>query len=67
MQTYTERRVHCPHCDHLINVTIDASNGSQQYYDDCPACCHAIHMNVVVDEVHDTIELYSDADDEQIF
>ncbi|MDR9827066.1 CPXCG motif-containing cysteine-rich protein [Vibrio sp. FNV 38] len=67
MRTYTERRVNCPHCDHSIGMTIDASNGSQEFYDDCPACCHAIHMSVVVDEVHNTIELYSDADDEQIF
>ncbi|MGL6261773.1 CPXCG motif-containing cysteine-rich protein [Vibrio sp. WXL103] len=67
MQTFTERRITCPHCNHSFGVTVDASNGNQEFYDDCPACCHPIHINVVVDEVHDTLELRSDADDEQIF
>ncbi|EED26077.1 conserved hypothetical protein [Vibrio sp. 16] len=46
---------------------MDASNGSQNFYDDCPACCHAIHLNMMVNEQMDSIELFVDADDEQIF
>jgi transcription elongation factor Elf1 len=67
MKNYTERMVNCPHCGHSIRITLDASNGSQEFYDDCPACCHAIHLNMMVDERLDKIELFVDADDEQIF
>ena len=67
MNTYTEKRVRCPHCDHSISITLDASNGSQSFYDDCPACCHAIHLNMTVNEQRDCVELFIDADDEQIF
>ena len=49
MQKYTEKHVSCPHCGHGINITLDASNGSQDFYDDCPACCNAIHLDMQVD------------------
>ncbi|NAW56933.1 CPXCG motif-containing cysteine-rich protein, partial [Vibrio sp. V36_P2S2PM302] len=64
---YTERTVRCPHCGHSIGITLDASNGSQDFYDDCPACCNAIHLSMTVNEVTDSVDLYVDADDEQIF
>ncbi|MBY8288826.1 CPXCG motif-containing cysteine-rich protein [Vibrio fluvialis] len=67
MKEFTEKTVLCPHCGHSIRITLDSSNGSQEFYDDCPACCHAIHLNMMVDEQQETIELYVDADDEQIF
>ena len=67
MHSYTVKRVACPHCGHTISITLDASNGSQEFYDDCPACCHAIHLNMTVNEQMDTIELLIDADDEQVF
>ncbi|NVD06702.1 CPXCG motif-containing cysteine-rich protein [Vibrio sp. JPW-9-11-11] len=67
MKNYTEKMVACPHCGHSIGITLDASNGSQNFYDDCPACCNAIHLSMNVDEQRDTIELFVDADDEQIF
>ncbi|MCZ4294185.1 MULTISPECIES: CPXCG motif-containing cysteine-rich protein [Vibrio] len=67
MHSYTEKRVACPHCGHTISITLDASNGSQEFYDDCPACCHAIHLNMTVNEQMDTIDLFVDADDEQVF
>ncbi|NIY81349.1 CPXCG motif-containing cysteine-rich protein [Vibrio hepatarius] len=67
MRNYTEKFVTCPHCGHSISITLDASNGDQEFYDDCPACCNAIHLNMMVNEQLDTIELFVDADDEQIF
>ncbi|MGF1724011.1 CPXCG motif-containing cysteine-rich protein [Photobacterium nomapromontoriensis] len=67
MKNYTEQSVTCPHCGHNIRITLDSSAGSQEFYDDCPACCHAIHLNMQVDELHKTINLFIDADDEQIF
>ncbi len=60
MKNYTERHVQCPHCGHSISITLDASNGDQEFYDDCPACCHAIHLNMHVDELHDKVELFID-------
>ncbi|EGQ8131568.1 CPXCG motif-containing cysteine-rich protein [Vibrio parahaemolyticus] len=60
MKNYTERHVKCPHCGHLIGITLDASNGDQEFYDDCPACCHAIHLNMRVDELQDKVELFID-------
>ncbi|KJY81533.1 molybdopterin-guanine dinucleotide biosynthesis protein A [Vibrio galatheae] len=67
MRKYTEKMVSCPHCGHSISLTLDASNGSQNFYDDCPACCHAIHLSMTVNEQMDKIDLLIDADDEQIF
>ncbi|MFA0193683.1 CPXCG motif-containing cysteine-rich protein [Vibrio artabrorum] len=67
MHKYTEKHVSCPHCGHGISITLDASNGSQDFYDDCPACCHAIHLDMQVDEVRNRINLSIDADDEQVF
>ncbi|GAM56819.1 hypothetical protein JCM19231_1106 [Vibrio ishigakensis] len=67
MKDYAERHVTCPHCGQSITVAIDTTQGNQDFYDDCPACCHSIHMNMYLDEVRDKVELTIDADDEQIF
>lgn len=67
MRNYSEQNVNCPHCGHMIQISLDASAGSQEFYDDCPACCNPIHVNMQVDELHKTINLFIDADDEQIF
>lgn len=67
MKNIIERSVICPHCGHHIPVTLDTSNGSQDFYDDCPAYCNSIHISMFVDEQLDTVELSVDADDEQIF
>ncbi|PMH44935.1 molybdopterin-guanine dinucleotide biosynthesis protein A [Vibrio sp. 10N.286.49.B3] len=67
MDKYTERMVCCPHCGHSIKITLDATNGSQSFYDDCPACCHAFHLSMNVNEQQDSIELLINADDEQFY
>ncbi|MGF1761257.1 CPXCG motif-containing cysteine-rich protein [Photobacterium sagamiensis] len=67
MKNFSEQSVVCPHCGHNIKITLDTSGGSQEFYDECPACCNAIHLNMQVDELHKTINLFIDADDEQIF
>ncbi len=36
MREFTEKTVQCPHCGHAIRITLDSSNGSQEFYDDCP-------------------------------
>lgn len=67
MNKYSQRSVTCPHCGHHMSIALDASNGSQEFYEDCPACCHAIFVSMQVDELQDEIQLTIDADDEQIF
>lgn len=67
MHKYTEKHVSCPHCGHAINITLDASNGSQEFYDDCPVCCNPIHLDMQVDEIREKISLSIDADDGQVF
>ncbi|RXJ71666.1 molybdopterin-guanine dinucleotide biosynthesis protein A [Veronia nyctiphanis] len=67
MQNFTEKRIDCPHCGHTFRMTLDVSGGDQEFYDDCPVCCNAIHLSLKVDNQHKTISLYVDADDEQVF
>jgi len=67
LQEIKEQRIECPHCGHHLSVTLDASSGDQNYYDECPACCCDIHLNMHINEVDEKIELTVDADDEQVF
>ncbi|MBV7316874.1 CPXCG motif-containing cysteine-rich protein [Shewanella sp. NIFS-20-20] len=56
--------ISCPHCGHHLHIDVDMSQGDQDYYDDCRVCCHPIHFNLHVDEVHRTLELHVSADDD---
>ncbi|ODQ00728.1 MULTISPECIES: CPXCG motif-containing cysteine-rich protein [Salinivibrio] len=67
MKDITDRIVSCPHCGHRFDITLDLSGGNQEFYEDCPNCCNAIHYNMQIDELHKTVNLFVDADDEQIF
>ena len=62
-----QQTIECPHCGHHLHVTLDASDGDQDYYESCPACCCDIHVNMHIDEAKQTIELAVDGDNEQIF
>lgn len=42
--------VQCPYCWENIELTIDASGGSQSYTEDCHVCCQPILVQLVVDE-----------------
>ena len=66
-QEITEQRIECPHCGHHIFVTLDISEGDQDYYDECAACCNDIHLNLHIDEINQKILLAVDSDDEQVF
>ncbi|SET47561.1 CPXCG motif-containing cysteine-rich protein [Thalassotalea agarivorans] len=61
------KRIKCPHCGHHLHLAIDFSAGDQDYYDECPACCKDIHLNLHVDEYHQKLQLFVDADDEQFY
>ncbi|CAM3053269.1 CPXCG motif-containing cysteine-rich protein [Vibrio rarus] len=67
MKEFTQRQIACPHCGQHITVSLDTTQGNQEFYDDCPVCCHSIHLNMQLDEVRDKVQLQIDADDEQIF
>lgn len=67
MKEFSNRTVVCPHCGQYITAEIDASNGEQDFYDECSACCNSIHFKLLHDQVHEKYELFIDADDEQIF
>ena len=41
-----DERITCPHCGHHIFVELDPSEGDQDYYEECPACCCEIHLNM---------------------
>ncbi|RUO62246.1 CPXCG motif-containing cysteine-rich protein [Pseudidiomarina insulisalsae] len=47
--------VRCPHCGHQIHVTIDTTQGGQDYQDECPACGSDVHLDVTLDHIHDKI------------
>nr|WP_310733148.1 CPXCG motif-containing cysteine-rich protein [Colwellia sp. MB02u-10] len=62
-----EQRIECPHCGHPIHLVLDASAGDQDYYDECPACCMEMHLNLHIDEYHQKILLGVGSDNEQFF
>ena len=62
-----ETRIECPHCGHHIFLRIDPTEGDQDYYDECPACCKEIHLNMHINEYRQKVELAIDSDDEQVF
>jgi len=66
MDTF-DKTIECPHCGHHVNFLFDPTNGDQNYYEDCPACCNAIHLGIHLDDAHQKVELMVDADDEQIY
>ncbi|MCK6264958.1 CPXCG motif-containing cysteine-rich protein [Vibrio sp. ZSDE26] len=64
MRNYTEKHVQCPHCEHKIGLTLDASNGSKEFHDDCPYCHRAIHLNMFIDSSQHQINLTACIEDE---
>ncbi|OEF30161.1 CPXCG motif-containing cysteine-rich protein [Vibrio rumoiensis] len=65
MIKYMEKRVSCPHCGHQIGMTVDSSNGDQDFYDDCPACSHAIHLELKIENAK--VQLSIGAEDHSFF
>ncbi len=41
----------CDHCGEEIVIPVDYSAGSrQEYTEDCPVCCHPIHIHLQIDD-----------------
>jgi len=67
MKDYIIKTIVCPNCGYHTPVELDASAGDQDFYEDCMACCNPIHLHLHRDEANDRIQVFVDADDEQIF
>jgi hypothetical protein len=42
--------IHCPYCGEAIEILVDGSAGSQNYFEDCQVCCRPIDITVTLDE-----------------
>ena len=67
LQKIKDKRISCPHCGHHMHLSLDASAGDQDYYEECPSCCRDIHLSMHIDEYRQKIQLAIDSDDEQVF
>ena len=67
MIEYISKCIVCPNCGHHTRVELDASQGDQEFYEDCMACCNPIHLRLHRDDARDCLQLFVDADDEQMF
>lgn len=50
MQDLAEIIIVCPYCGESLDVLVDTCSGSQQYYEDCSACCAPILFIVSEDD-----------------
>ncbi|MBM4197698.1 MAG: CPXCG motif-containing cysteine-rich protein [Gammaproteobacteria bacterium] len=41
-----EAEVTCPWCWESVSLTVDLSEDSQSYIEDCPVCCHPMQISV---------------------
>lgn len=57
----------CPHCGHHMHLSLDYSNGDQDYYEDCANCCSPIHLNLHIDEQYKKLDVGVSSDNEQVY
>ena len=38
MRDYITKTIVCPHCGYHTSIELDASQGDQDYYEECMAC-----------------------------
>ncbi|MCC2615905.1 CPXCG motif-containing cysteine-rich protein [Aestuariibacter halophilus] len=57
----------CPHCGHPMHVSLDCSNGDQDYFEDCPNCCYPVHLAMHIDDMQHKVQLTVLSDDEQVY
>lgn len=60
-------RIDCPHCGHAMHLELDASNGDQDYFEECPNCCEMIHITLHKDDLLRRLDVKVSADDEQVY
>ncbi|MCV2885170.1 CPXCG motif-containing cysteine-rich protein [Aestuariibacter sp. AA17] len=59
--------IECPHCGHSMHISIDYSNGDQDYFEDCPNCCNNVHISLHMNETKRRIDICVMSDDEQVY
>jgi hypothetical protein len=42
------KKIQCPYCWEMIEITVDCSVTSQEYVEDCEVCCRPIVMKVEI-------------------
>lgn len=42
--------VQCPYCGAVFAVTVDFSEGKQEFVEDCTVCCRPVSIAVTFDE-----------------
>lgn len=43
------QNIQCPYCGETYESMVDVSAGSQEYIEDCYACCRPINLKTIVD------------------
>lgn len=56
--------ISCPYCGETIDLLLDASAGSQTYYEDCSVCCRPINVHMEVDLDGEITQIRTLRDDE---
>ena len=59
-----ESDILCPYCGESFAVLIDASAGSQQYYEDCSVCCAPIFFSINIDSEDNILAIDVKRDDD---
>lgn len=57
----------CPFCGHPTHITVDVSGDDQDDIEDCSNCCNPIHITSRKDDLHRTVQVTVDAEDEQYY
>lgn len=61
------KTIRCPFCGHPTHITVDVSGDDQDDVEDCSNCCNPIHITTHKDDLHRTVQVTVDADDEQYY
>lgn len=64
MINFYEATITCPHCASHTDVALDASNGDQDFYEDCSQCCHPIHIKLHRNELTNKLEVSVNSDED---
>ncbi len=56
--------VDCPYCGEQFEAEVDEFSGSQDYIEDCPACCRPIEFRLTIDAQDESLALSVRRDDE---
>ena len=55
--------IQCPYCGETIQIFLDVSSGSQEYYEDCSVCCAPIFFIITLSD-DDSLHIVIKRDDE---